>query len=1040
MVSNKYDFKQIESDVEAHWQHIAPLIKHTTVYDAKKPLFSFLEGPPTANAPPALHHVEVRVFKDVMCRFKYMQGYSVPRKGGWDCHGLPVEVQVEKKLGLETKKDVLTYGIKEFNEKCRTDIFTYIKDWEAMTKKLAYVIDLENPYRTLDNTYIESVWWSLKELHKKGMLYEGHKVVPYCPRCETPLSSHEVALGYRDVTEDTVVVKMEDVEKPGRYYLVWTTTPWTLPANVCLAVNPNVEYAIVKKGDSEFVLAQDLVDTYFEKGEYTLLDIVKGNTLVGKKYKPLFPYYADKDAFWIVNEDYVTTEDGTGIVHQAPAFGEVDYESTQRHGLPFLQNVQSNGAFDDTVTDFKGIFVKKADPEIISWLDANAKLFTSKKYTHSYPFCWRCSTPLIYYALNSWFIASSKIRDRMVALNQNIQWAPGHIKDGRFGKWLEGAKDWALSRFKFWGTPLPVWRCECGEIDVIGSVKELNDRRFGSDFAEDLTLDNLDLHKPAVDDIKIQCNKCSKAMSRIPDVIDCWYDSGAAPFAQYHYPFENKELFEKSAPYSFISEAIDQTRGWFYTMHVISTILFDDVAYKRCYVGGLLCDDKGEKMSKSKGNILDPFAMFDEYGVDAVRLQMCAYPLGENLKFGKSSFKDVINPFLRILWNSFYFCKEYFRSQGVSERCSSKSSLRIEDEWILSRLYSTTQAVEDALDSGKYNLALSSIQKFVEEDFSRGYIKLVRGRAKEQDDGISYVFTTVLETTVKLLAPFAPYVSDAMYRNLWPAKESVHLDEWPEVDAIQSELETQMSIVQDVLSAINYAREKAKLGGRWPVKHVMVESTTPTVVDAIHKLQDILKGQANVKVVETCAKMDGVMESVLLNMGALQREFKQDGQTVIAELTKIGPDKVWAVIQSDSLYKLGDRKITKDHFKIVRTHPDHLIEAKSKYGYVYLDKTRTPELDAEGYAREVVRRVQDIRKKQGMTKDQEIRLQLCVTQNFEDALFTWKDYIAKSVGAVELSILCGVDTHKWHHREEFKIKELKGTASLNVIGLEKDFM
>ncbi|MBD3318429.1 isoleucine--tRNA ligase [Candidatus Woesearchaeota archaeon] len=1038
MASNRYDFHHIESTIEEHWKHIAPLIKHTTQYDEKKPVFSFLEGPPTANAPPGLHHVEVRVYKDVYCRYKYMQGYSVPRKGGWDCHGLPVEVQVEKKLNLESKKDVINYGIKEFCDQCKTDIFTYIKDWEAMTRKLAYWIDLDDPYRTLDNSYIESVWWSIKQLHEKGLLYEGHKVVPYCPRCETPLSSHEVALGYKDVTEDTVVVKLQDKDNDNRYYLAWTTTPWTLPANVCLAVNPDVDYAVVKSGDKEYVLAKELAKEYFEEGEFTVVKTIKGKELLNKKYVPLFPYYDDKDAFVIVGEDYVTTEEGTGIVHQAPAFGEVDYESIKRHELPFIQNVTADGTFDNTVPDFQGQFVKEADPHIIEWLDAHGKLFSTKRFTHSYPHCWRCSTPLLYYALVSWFVEVSKIRDKLVELNNNIHWAPEHIKDGRFGKWLEGAKDWALSRFKFWGTPLPVWRCECGKIDVIGSVKELSDKRAGAELEDELTLDNTDLHKPVVDKIKLKCT-CGKEMTRISHVIDCWYDSGAAPFAQYHYPFENKELFEESFPYDFISEAIDQTRGWFYTLHVLGTILFEDVAYKRCFVGGLLCDENGEKMSKSRGNILQPNELFEEYGVDAVRLVMCMYALGENVKFGRTVFNDVINPFLRILWNSHYYVHTYLKRFEYTEPVS-QPDLNIEDQWILSRLNSTIKEVGQSLDDGRYHAAFSAIQTLVEDNFSRTYIKLVRARAQSKDAPLAYTFFTVMQQVVKLLGPFVPYVSDYLYRQLWPAQESVHFDTWPKTGRIDEHLEQQMDVVQDLLSAIAYAREQAKLGTRWPVKEVTVEVKDAVVSQAVHTFKDLLLSQANVKSIETVEQLPEVTQTIVFNTGTLQKEFKKDAPTIIKHLETVGPEQVYQTIKKDGLYEHEGRRITMDFLTVTRTYPKHLVEAQSKYGYVYLDTTRTQELDAEGYLREVIRRIQDVRKKLGLQKEQDISLGIALEHDFLDMLQPFKKDIKEQVGAKELSLDTSLPMGKWHHRDTLSIKKLKGELAVLILGVEKDFI
>lgn len=1034
----KFDIKEIEAQVERRWETLSKQIKATTQYDPEKKMFSFLEGPPTANAPPALHHVEVRVFKDVYCRYKYMNGYTVPRKGGWDCHGLPVEVQVEKKLGLETKKAVVDYGVEKFCGECRTDIFTYIKDWEHMTRKMAYWVDLEKPYRTLDNTYIESVWWSLKEIHKKGLLYEGHKVVPYCPRCETPLSSHEVALGYKDVTESTVVVKMQDAEQPNRSYLAWTTTPWTLPANVCLAVNPDVKYAVVKEGDNEYVLAYDLVKEYFDSPNIT--DEFKGSTIIGRKYKPVFPYYADKEAFIIVGEDYVTTEDGTGIVHQAPAFGEIDYESVKKHGLPFINNVKANGHFDETVPDFQDKFVKEADADIIEWLDSHAKLYSTKKYTHSYPHCWRCSTPLLYYALNSWFIEVSKIRDRLVELNKEITWSPKHIQDGRFGNWLAGAKDWALSRFKFWGTPLPVWQCGCGEIKVIGSVEELEAQRVKEPGSAPLTLDSFDLHKSTCDNVKLKCDKCSEHMTRVPDVIDCWYDSGAAPFAQYHYPFENKELFDKSFPYAFISEAIDQTRGWFYTLHVLGTILFDSVAYKRCYVGGLLCDEHGDKMSKSKGNILKPNDLFDEYGVDAVRINMCSYPLGENVKFGRTNLEQKIIPFMRILWNSYGYAKTFFADHNYVKAIDKPSELSVEDNWILSRANTLIKTVEHALDAGEYSHAVANIQEFVENDLSRTYIKLIRPRARQKDDALAYTLWRVLDVTLKVIAPFAPYLSDVLYEHLWPTKQSVHFDSWPVAEEPNLALEESMNVIQELLSATNYARERAKRSVRWPIADAIVETDDPKVGRALELFSDMYKTQANIKSVNTVENMQGASNIVTINQSRLRKDCKQDSDHVLAHLDKENLEELYGKLERDGEYNVGEHKIVTDYFKVQHVDPDSYLSAPSRYGRVYLDTTVNKKLDAEGYAREIARRVQTMRKKAGMTKGQRIILHIQMVKEWDDLVSEHKDALKEQVGATSMIITSEPCTRKVHTIETAKIKELQITLSMAVEGLDKDFL
>ncbi len=656
-----YDFKRIEENVSRLWKEKG-VVEAAIAYDSKKPLFSFLEGPPTANAPPALHHVEMRTIKDLVCRYKFMKGFSVPRKAGWDCHGLPVEVQVEKKLGLSTKKDVLNYGIDRFNALCRSDVFSFISEWDRLTDKMAFWIDLKDPYVTLNNDYIESVWWSLQQLHKKGLLYEDFKVLPYCPRCETPLSSHEVALGYEEVTEPAITTMFQLKESPNRYLLAWTTTPWTTPGNVALAVHPDITYVVVEDSaypGKQFILARDLVPKHFSNP--VIVEEMQGSSLEGKEYVPMFDYFVDKldKPAWVITlADFVTTEEGTGIVHQAPAFGEEDYENCRKHGLAFVQPVAENGTFTKDIEDFAGLFVKDADALIIERLEKDGTLFSRENYTHTYPFCWRCSTPLLYYALKSWFIAVSKYKQRLIELNEKIAWYPDHIKHGRFGDWLANVKDWALSRNKFWGTPLPIWKCNnsgCSEEVVIGSIKELKEK------AVELPKNaELDLHKPFIDSVKLKCVKCKGEMGRVPYVIDCWYDSGAATFAQFHYPFGkgSEELFEKNFPYGFVAEAIDQTRGWFYTLHVLGTLLFDGLAYKSVVCAGHVVDENGEKMSKSKGNVLNPWEVFDKVGVDAVRLQFCSTSPEAPKRFSYGIVNENVMPFLTVLWNSCYFASD----------------------------------------------------------------------------------------------------------------------------------------------------------------------------------------------------------------------------------------------------------------------------------------------------------------------------------------------------------------------------------------------
>ena len=891
-----YDFKEIEDFVAKKWKKNQKEIKKTLQHDSKKPLYSFLEGPPTANSPPGLHHVEVRVFKDLFCKFKYMQGFSVPRKGGWDCHGLPVEVQIEKALQLESKKDVIDYGIGKFNKKARESVFSYIEDWNKLTEKMAYWVDLENPYVTMDNDYIESIWWSLKELHKKKMLYEGHKVVPFCPRCETPLSSHEVSQGYKDTTEPTATIKLKIKDSTNRFILVWTTTPWTLPSNLAVAVNPKTRYVVVKQNDEELTIAKDLVNKHFEDPE--IVEEFSGKDMEGLKYDPPFKYFLDKkNSFRIIMADFVTTDEGTGLVHMAPAFGEDDYKVCKENKIDFVQPITSNGKFTDEIPEYKGMFVKKADPQIIEDLDAKKILFKKEHYTHTYPYCWRCNSPLIYFAMLSWFVRVSSIKNKLIENNNKITWTPKHIKDGRFGKWLENAKDWALSRSRFWGTPIPIWRSEDGDEICIGSIKEL-EQLSGKQI--------LDLHKPEIDEIIIKKGK--KEYKRVPDVIDTWYDSGSATFAQYHYPFENEEMTKKSITYDFISEAIDQTRGWFYTLHILSTILFDKPAYKNVVCAGHILDEKGEKMSKSKGNILDPWEMFDTVGVDAVRLQMCANAPGDSKRFSIALVNQQISPFLRILWN----CYQYMNIVNKNNTGEQK----VEDTWILSRLSSLTKELTERLENHSYHHGLSILMNFVNEDLSRWYIKIVRDR---DDSQVHKTLQEVFQTLTKLLAPFAPYLSEYIYKD-FKEKESVHFEEWPKSEKINKELEINFDILKEIVQQLLSKREEAKIGVRWPLSSVIINTTKPKELEP---LSEIIKNMINVK-------------EVVFKKGELSTE---------------------------------------------------------------LNTNSTPELESEGFTREITRKIQNLRKKLKLQKQDKIKLTIFTSENILN-----KEEIKEKVNAPEFEI------------------------------------
>ncbi|MFH1585730.1 MAG: isoleucine--tRNA ligase [archaeon] len=929
-----YDFKKVEEEARAVWKKNKKEIGKA-VFDIKgRKTFSFLEGPPTANAPPGLHHLEARTYKDLICKFKFMQGFSVPRKGGWDCHGLPVEVQIEKKLKLGSKKEVIKFGTDKFIKECRDSVFSNIKDWEVSTEEVAYWVDLKNPYVTLQNEYIESVWWSLKELYKKGFLYEGYKVVPFCPRCGTPLSSHEVALGYKDIKEESVYVAFKLKDKKGEYILVWTTTPWTLPGNVALAVGQKIKYVKVQLPDGDkLILGKDRLNVL--KGEYNIIEEFKGRNLEGLEYEPLFDIKETQNdkSHRVILADFVTTEDGTGVVHTAVMYGEDDYNAGIKIGLPAVHTVGEDGKFLDFVPKFKGKFVKSAEKDIVEDLKTRGLLYKTEKIEHSYPFCWRCDSPLLYYAINSWFVKVTAIKDKLVNTNKKINWEPDHIREGRFGNWLENVKDWALSRFKFWGTPLPVWRCDCGELKVIGSIKELK-----RESSKKIT-GKIDLHKPWIDKIKLKC-KCGKEMTRISDVIDCWYDSGSASFAQFHYPFKNKKEFQSRFPYDFISEAIDQTRGWFYTLHVLGVALFEKPAFKNVICAGHIVDEKGEKMSKSKGNIIVPRQIIDQAGVDAVRLQFCTSDAGNFKRYSYSLMRESVIPFLTVLYNTNRY---YIQLEN------KKSKKTIEDKWILSRLNSVIKKVTSGLEKYKVDTPFKEIQNFVVNDFSRSYIKMTRDR-----DDTKEVVGEVLEKVSLLLAPFAPYISEKIYSQF--SKNSVHLSKWPKYDEkkIDKTLEKEFGNALIVIEKGLAERATVGIGLKWPLAKATLYVRTKKQYE---DMEEIIKNQLNIKKLE------------------IKSPIKK----------------------KDESYE----------------------------EYIKLDVTMTPELEAEGYAREISRQVQAFRKKLGLRQKDKIDLFIITDEEFKNILEKQKDTVEKRTNSSGLKI---VTTRKERFKNiiEFKIKDKKG--------------
>ena len=797
------------------------------------PAYTFFDGPPTANGKPHIGHVLTRAMKDIIPRYKTMRGYDVLRKAGWDTHGLPVELEVEKELGLDGKEQIEQYGVIPFIQKCKESVWKYKGEWEVMSDRMGFWADMDNPYITYDNDYIESEWWALKAIYEKGLLYKGHKIVPYCPRCGTALSSHEVAQGYKEVKETSATVRFRVPDEENTYFLAWTTTPWTLPSNVSLCVNPDVTYAYVRvDGKETFIMAKDLIEAVLDGHETEIIKEVVGRELEYKHYEPLFECTrkaaGGKDAFYVMVDDYVTTTDGTGIVHNAPAFGEDDYRVCKKYDLPFVQMVDSKGEMCGG-TPWDGVFVKKADPMVLKDLDERGLLFAAPRFEHSYPFCWRCDTPLIYYARSSWFIAMTKVKDRLIDYNRRINWIPETIKEGRMGNFLENVIDWGISRERYWGTPLPVWVCDkCGKIHVVGSRKELSELT-GCD-------ENVELHKPYVDPLTWKC-ECGGTMRREPVVIDCWFDSGSMPFAQWHYPFENKDKFERRYPANFISEAIDQTRGWFYTLSAIAACLFDSPAFLNCIVLGHVQDKEGRKMSKHIGNVVDPWVLLDNQGADAVRwyFYTSSMPWLPN-RFSAEAVSESQRKYMGTFWNTYAFYILYADIDGFDPTRHKlvRENLTPMDRWILSRLNTLIGHVEAYLDDLKMTEAGREMQDFM-DDLSNWYVRRCRerywGKDMTADKEAAYMtLYTVLRTMALISAPFTPFMSETMYQNMVrtvdkDAPESIHLCDWPKKDEsfIDPELEANMAAVLDIVVLGRSARNAANIKNRQPVASMYVQ-------------------------------------------------------------------------------------------------------------------------------------------------------------------------------------------------------------------------
>jgi isoleucyl-tRNA synthetase len=988
------------------------------------PLYVFYEGPPTANGAPGSHHVLSRVFKDIFPRYKTMCGYYVPRKAGWDCHGLPVELEVERQLGIGSKEEIERYGIAEFNQRCRESVFRYVEDWNRLTERIGFWIDLDDAYVTLSNTYIESVWWSLRQIWDQGLLYQGHKVVPYCPRCGTSLSSHEVALGYKDVVDPSIYVRFPVIRpsgplEGGDVLLVWTTTPWTLVSNAAVAVDPDLTYVRARHEGSVYVLAETLVERVLgEQAE--VLARFPGRQLEGTSYEPPFGFIGAEEygerGHTVLPGDFVTADEGTGLVHTAIAFGEDDFRLGEQYGLNVVNPVRPDGTYDERIGPFAGRFVKEADPDLIADLTSRGRIFRSELYEHSYPHCWRCDTPLLYYATSSWYIRTTAKRDTLLAANEQVEWYPYHIKHGRFGKWLENNVDWALSRARYWGTPLPIWTCEEGHEVCVGSIDELRGLADGS-VPEDL-------HRPYIDDVKLRCSRCDGEMSRVPEVIDAWYDSGSMPFAQFHYPFENEELFAERFPADFICEALDQTRGWFYSLLAISTLLFNRSSYKNVLCLGLILDPDGQKMSKSRGNVVAPWDVLDKHGADAFRwYYFTSQQPWSGYRFSLETVGESVRKLLHTLWNTYYFYVLYANIDdfGHADHQLDHGRRADLDRWIVSRLQGTITAVREDLDAYDTTSAGRSIATLI-DDLSNWYVRRSRRRfyrpASSGEDGDAAGDTVAayltlhecLVTVSKLLAPFTPFVADEIYTNLDGAEDSVHLCDFPEADQslIDKELDFDMSVARRTVELGRAARSQAKIKVRQPLREAVIVADERERT-AIARLEDLVLDELNVKQVSYVSEAEELAEyEVKPNYRTLGPRFGKRMSDVASAIESLEPASVAAALdRGESIdltvdgasHSLG----AEDLSLVMLPRGGYQLERQANYA-VALKLDLDEELRREGVAREVVHAVQNARKGAGLAVEDRIELTLSGDLGLLEAVRDHADYVAGETLATSLEL------------------------------------
>jgi len=1041
-VSSKLNLSEREEEILDFWIE-KDVFKNSLALrkDAKE--FVFYEGPPTANGRPGIHHVMSRTVKDVVCRYKSMKGYLVRRKAGWDTHGLPVEIEVEKDLKIDGKDDIERYGVEKFNKQCKKSVFHYKKEWDTLTERIGYWLDLENPYITFTNEYIESVWWILKEIWKKDLIYQGFKILPYCPRCETPVSSHEVSQGYKDVKDPSIYVKVKRLGKENSYFLVWTTTPWTLISNVALAVGSDIDYVEVESDGASYIIAEERLSEIFEPESYEVINRFKGSDLKNEEYERLFDFVpVDKKAFYVIEGDFVTTGDGTGIVHIAPAFGEDDYQAGLKHDLPLLRPVNKSGKFEEIISAYKNQFVKDADEQIIIDLKKQGRLVKKVKIEHSYPHCWRCHTPLLYYARESWFIKTSAHKKELLANNDKINWYPSEVGSGRFGEWLKNNIDWSLSRDRYWGTPLNIWICdECASMTSIGSISELREK--GKDVPDDL-----DLHKPYVDKIVIDCEKCDGTMHRVPEVIDAWFDSGSMPYAQYHYPFENKEKFKNNFPADFICEGIDQTRGWFYSLLAISTLLFDKPASKNIVVNELILDKDGQKMSKTKGNTVIPEEIITKYGADTLRWYlMTVSPPWTPKRFDEDGIKEVLRKFMNTLINTYSFFVLYANIdnyQPGNEKIAFKDRPEI-DRWIISKLYAIVEQVNESMEIYELTRAARMISDYLVDDVSNWYVRRNRRRfwkSEDWQDKLSAYETLyeVLITIAKLISPYTPFISEDIYQNLKndDEPESIHFCSYPELSEAQKalrdkKLEYRMSLVQNVVSISHSLRNESNIRVRQPLSRIIVYVNSESEKANLSEMSSIICDEVNVK------NLDMIDSPESLITKEAKANFKILGPKVGKQMGKLAPViQLFSREKIDNFEQNGFERVVLDGQEIKLLAEDVDIRTSSREGYatftdptltVALDLEISVELREEGLARELINRIQNMRKESDFSVTDRIDIYFeGLSEKLSKAVKNKNEYIKNETLAVNV-----LDKQV----ENLKIKEITIEEESLLLGIKR---